>query len=136
MYEKKAQDSYQKELLPLAGERDRMPTTPRLEGIDPTESPDRAWTGAVGSERPFPWFGYNVRIVPQSGGNDQGTEAEERDRRAAAEMQQKLKSVNEKLADLAGKLPVREGAGAPPPDLLRHSAGKSNAGRSAAEKQP
>jgi hypothetical protein len=136
-YERRAASADARAALPLTkGERDRLPSSPRLEGIDPTEDVGRAWPGATRTEGPLPWFGYNVRVVPADGPREAGTDAEERDRRAALAMQKKLQRVNEELAKMAGTLAVRPGSSAVPADLLRRSAGEANSGRAAGGKEP
>ena len=136
-YERQAVAVNSRDVLPLARtETDRLPTEPRLEGIDPAEDVGRAWPDATQPEGPRPWFGYNVRVVPTEGPNDVGTDAEERGRLAALAMQKKLRGIDRELAKLAGKLPVRAGARGVPADLIRRSAGEGNSGRSATGNVP
>jgi hypothetical protein len=131
-YERRAARANAANRLPLTPV-ERLPTSPRLEGINPNEDVDRSWPRPAAPEVPPPWFGYNVRVVPPEGA-DTSADAEERDRLAAVAMQKKMDKVNKTLEELAGKLPSR--AGVLPPDALRRSAGEGNSGHSAAEKQP
>jgi hypothetical protein len=134
-YEQRDAQINARESLPLErGEQGRLPSAPRLEGIDPNEDPGRAWPAPVDTESPAPWFGYNVRVVPAEGPIDPNTDAEQRDRLAAQAMARKLQKVDAKLSELAGKLPARK-VGIPP-DEFRKAAGDGNAGRSAGEKSP
>jgi hypothetical protein len=136
-YERQAVATNSRDVLPLARtESDRLPTAPRLEGIDPTEDVGRAWPDATLPEGPRPWFGYNVRVVPIEGPGDARTDAEERGRLAALAMQKKLQGIDKELARLAGKLPVRADSRAVPADLIRASAGEGNSGRSAGGRAP
>jgi hypothetical protein len=137
LYEAREVKANEKDFLPLAtSERDRLPSSPRLEGIDPSGDAGRAWPATAQPEGPLPWFGYNVRVVPPDSPRETGTDSEERDRLAALAMARKLQQVDAKIADLAGKLPARAGAAGLPPDVFRRSAGDGNAGRSAGEKSP
>lgn len=136
-FEHRAETVNARESLPLArGERDRLPSSPRLEGIDPTDDVGRAWPDATRPEGPSPWFGYNVRVVPPDGSRAAGTDAEERERLAALAMAKKLKRVDQELNKLAGNLPVRPKSPGMPPDLVRRSAGEGNSGRSAGGNSP
>jgi hypothetical protein len=136
-YENRQATAFERVSLPLAGgERNQLPSTPRLEGIDPNEDVGRYWPAVVSAESPPPWFGYNVRVVSPDAGHDAGDDAEERDRRAVGAMARKLQKIDAKIGELAGKLPVRQGAAALPPDTFRSSAGESNGGRPIGEKSP
>jgi hypothetical protein len=132
-YEHRARRANLANKLPLVA-TERLPTSPRLEGINPNEDVDRAWPRAAQPATPPPWFGYNVRVVPPEVTANASADAEERDRLAAVAMQKKLQKVDRTLEELAGKLPAR--AGVLPADTVRRSAGEGNSGRSAGEKQP
>jgi hypothetical protein len=135
LYEHREDKAYQSETLPLADlDRNPAPRAPQLEGIDPNQDVGRAWPSAAPAGGPMPWFGFNVRVVPPPGPNTTDEDAEERARQVALAMGRKLQGIDRKLADMAGKLPVRPGAKGLPTDVIRRSAGEGDAGRSAAEK--
>jgi hypothetical protein len=124
----------EKDFLPLAASvGDRLPSPPRLEGIDPTEDVGRAWPNTIPAEDSLPWFGYNVRVVPLDNPREAAMDAEERNRIAADAMSKKLQKVNQVIAELAGKLPMRKDAGKVPADDVRRSTG---IGRPVTEKAP
>jgi hypothetical protein len=132
-YQAGAASASGKDALPLANSnKNRLPVAPRLEGIDPSQDAGRAWPGGTQGERPLPWFGYNIRVVPPDGLHDAKADEEERERIAAFAMARKLEKINATMSTLAGKLPARPAAGLPP-DVFRRSAGDGNSGRSAAE---
>jgi hypothetical protein len=136
-YQSGAERAFDKDALPLANtNKDRLPVAPRLEGIDPSQDAGRAWPGATQGERPLPWFGYNVRVVPPDGSHDASADEEERERIAAFAMARKLEKIDSTMATLAGKLPARPAPAGLPPDVFRRSAGDGNSGRSAGEKAP
>jgi hypothetical protein len=137
VYQAGAAQAFHKDALPLANmNRDRLPVAPRLEGIDPSQDAGRAWPGGTTGERPLPWFGYNIRVVPPDGSHDARADEEERERIAAFAMARKLEKIDATMSTLAGKLPARPAPAGLPPDVFRRSAGDGNSGRSAGESPP
>jgi hypothetical protein len=136
-YQAGAVNASGKDALPLANpNKDRLPVAPRLEGIDPSQDAGRAWPGGTQGERPLPWFGYNIRVVPPEGSHNDRADEEERERIAAFAMASKLEKIDATMSTLAGKLPARPAPAGIPPDVFRRSAGDSNSGRSAVENSP